>query len=94
MKYRPDPIDTSKLRLTDDVAELVELLAQNNHDVWARQRMAEGWRYGPRRNDSKKEHPGLVPYKELSESEKDYDRNTVAETLKTVIALGYRIKRG
>ncbi len=55
--------------------------------------MAEGWRYGPRRDDAKKCHPSLVPYKDLSESEKDYDRNTALETLKVILALGYKISK-
>jgi hypothetical protein len=55
--------------------------------------MADGWRYGARRDDAKKEHPSLVPYEELSEKEKEYDRRTAIETLKTIVALGYRIDR-
>jgi len=66
-------------------------LAENAHDVWAKQRLADGWRYGPTRSDNKKEHPCLIPYGELPESEKEYDRTMAAATLKAVIALGYRI---
>jgi len=70
---------------------LIEMLARNNHELWAARRMAEGWRYGPKRNDEKKETPALVPYEELSDSEKEYDRDNAIETLKTIIALGGRI---
>lgn len=56
--------------------------------------MAEGWRHGPRRDDAKKEHPSLVPYEKLSESEKEYDRTTAMETIKTILSLGYRIEKG
>lgn len=91
--YQPAPIDTSRIVLTDEVRELTELLARNTHDVWAQQRMAEGWRWGPQRDDDLKEHPSLVPYEQLSESEKDYDRNTAMETLKAISALGYRIAK-
>ena len=92
MNYRPEPIDTTGVKLSDDIVELTELLAKNAHDIWARQRMAEGWRYGPERSDARKEHPSLLPYDELSESEKAYDRNAAIETLKAIIALGYRIE--
>lgn len=92
MSYKPEPIDTTGVKLSDDIEGLTELLASNAHDIWARQRMAEGWRYGPERNDSRKEHPSLVPYEELSESEKEYDRKAAVETLKAIIALGYRIE--
>ena len=86
MRYKPDPIDTSKVLLSEDLIELTELLAKNAHDTWARQRMAEGWRPGQQRDDARKEHPGLVPYENLSESEKEYDRNTAMETLKVLLA--------
>src|SRR5262245_35297741 len=79
MSYQPTPIDTSRVDLPADVPELTERLAKHNHDVWARQRIADGWRYGPKRNDARKQHPGLVPYEQLPESEKAYDRATVLE---------------
>ena len=91
--YQPRPIDTSKFDLSDDLGKLIEDLARSNHDNWAQQRLKEGWRYGPRRNDGEKQHPDLVPYDELPDSEKVYDRNSVIETLKAIIALGYEIKR-
>jgi ryanodine receptor 2 len=82
------------VKLTDDILDLTELLARNAHDIWARQRLADGWRYGPRRDDARKEHPSLVPYEELPESEKEYDRSTALETLKAMIARGYRVEKG
>ncbi len=93
MNYEPAPIDTTRITLTEDIRELTEQLARNTHDVWARQRLSEGWRYGSTRDDERKEHPSLVPYEQLSESEKDYDRNTAVETLKAIISLGYRIEK-
>ncbi|HJR06609.1 MAG TPA: TRAFs-binding domain-containing protein [Pyrinomonadaceae bacterium] len=92
MEYKPRPIDTSQITLSDDVLELTELLAKNTHEIWAQQRLSEGWRYGAERNDERREHPGLVSYEELSEVEKQYDRNTALETLKTILSLGYRIE--
>ena len=94
MDYRPAPRDTSKVEVPAEISGLTELLAKNAHENWARQRMEDGWRWGPRRDDSKKEHPSLVPYEELSEEEKRYDRRTAMETIKTILALGYRIVKG
>jgi RyR domain len=91
--YEPEPLDTSAIVLSAEILALTEMLARNTHDVWARQRIAEGWRYGPQRDDARKEHPGLVPYEELSDSEKEYDRNTALQTLQAIIALGYRIEK-
>lgn len=89
--YRPRPIDTSGIELGAELLPLIELLARNNHELWAQRRMREGWRWGPRRDDASKETPLLVPYEELPESEKAYDRDNAAETLKVILALGGRI---
>ena len=93
MQYELRPIDTSKIELPHEIQELTERLAENAHDSWARQRIEDGWRYGPRRDDAKKEHPSLVPYAALPESEKKYDRDTATEALKAIIALGYHITK-
>ena len=94
MSYRPKPIETAMVTLPRELTDLTELLAESTHDHWALQRMAEGWAYGPVRDDQAKTHPDLVPYGELPESEKEYDRRTAMETLKAIIALGYRIEKG
>ena len=91
MAYIPKPIDTNDVVLTDDVLELSELIAKNTHEVWSAGRIRDGWTYGEARNDAEKTHPCLIPYEELSESEKEYDRNTSLETLKLIVKLGYRI---
>ncbi len=92
MDYKPAPIDTSRITLSQEVSELSELLARNAHDNWARLRMAAGWRYGSQRNDVRKEHPCLLPYEQLSESEKEFDRQTALETIKALLAMGYAVQ--
>jgi hypothetical protein len=92
MDYQPKPIDTGAVVLGPDVEELVERLAESIHDNWALRRISEGWRYGPGRDDAKKLHPDLVPYGNLEESEKEYDRTTVRETVKGILALGFEIR--
>ena len=89
--YKPQPIDTSDIVLSGDILELSEKLSENTHEVWSQTRMNDGWTYGEKRDDAKKQHPCLIPYDELPESEKDYDRNTSLETLKLIIKLGYKI---
>ncbi len=91
--YKPEPVNSDDISLSPEIEELAEVLAKNTHDVWAQGRMAEGWVYGDERNDSKKQTPGLVPYEELSETEKDYDRRTALETLKLIQKLGFEIKK-
>ena len=91
-EYRPQPIDTSDVVLPEEMSELVEEMAKNVHEVWAETRIKQGWTYGAERNDERKTHPCLVPYEELPEEEKTYDRNTAVETLKLIMKLGFSIR--
>ncbi len=91
--YEPKPIDTSGVVLDPSLCELTEILAENVHNVWAQSRIEQGWTYGEERSDVKKTTPCLVPYEELPETEKEYDRRTAAETLKLIITLGYTIDK-
>lgn len=91
--YEPKPIDTSAVELPKELLELTEKIAENVHENWAVGRIAEGWKYGAERNDATKETPCLVPYSELTDSEKEYDRVTALETLRLIVALGYKIEK-
>ena len=91
--YKPKPIDTSDVELDGEILELGELIARNVHEVWSEGRIKEGWSYGEERDDADKKHPCLVPYEQLPESEKEYDRNTATQTLKLIIKLGYKITK-
>ena len=93
MGYDPKPINVTDVTLTADLLELTERLAKSTHDTWARKRLEEGWCHGPRRNDAEREHPCLVPYEELPDSEKECDRRVSLETVKAMMALGYRVER-
>ena len=90
-KYTPQPIDTTDVKLPEELEQLVEQMSKNVHDVWAETRIAQGWTYGKQRNDELKTHPCLIPYEELPESEKEYERNTVQETLRLIMKLGFEI---
>lgn len=85
------PVDTSHVKLPEELDRLAEMIAKNVHEVWAEGRMKDGWTYGSQRNDAERKHPCLVPYEELSEEEKAYDRNTSQQTLKLIMSLGFKI---
>jgi len=89
--YTPQPIDTTGIELPKELEKLVEELSKNVHEVWAESRIQQGWMYGRQRNDKRKKHPCLVPYEELPENEKEYDRNTSIGTLKLILKLGFKI---
>lgn len=89
--YKPTPLNTSDIELPKNLLELTEKIAENVHDVWAINKIKEGWTYGETKDLVKKTTPQLVPYSELPESEKEYDRNTAMETLRLIVKLGYEI---
>lgn len=91
-EYEPEPIRTDEVTLSENLIELREAIAENLHDVWAITRIKEGWTYGPVRDDEKKQHPDLVPYCALPDSEREYDRLMAWNTLKLVKKLGFEIK--
>lgn len=91
--YIPQPVDTSDVKLPEELVKLVEKMAENVHEVWAKARIEQGWTYGEVRNDDKKKHPCLIPYSELPEVEKEYDRNTSISTLKLILNLGFKISK-
>lgn len=89
--YLPSPVDTSNIYLPEELNKLIEQMAKNVHEVWAKNRIEQGWTYGEVRNDDYKQHPCLVSYEELPDEEKKYDRDTAIETLKLICKLGFKI---
>ncbi len=91
--YIPDPMDTSDVLLPEELDDLTEQIAKNVHELWAKRRIEQGWTYGAERSDELKQHPCLIPYEDLPEVEKDYDRGTALGTLKLIVKLGFRISK-
>ena len=91
--YHPAPLDLSDVTLPESLVELTEAIAENTHEIWSEGRMREGWTYGPVRDDKKLKHPDLVPYSDLSEGEKEYDRATAMNAIKLIVKLGYKIEK-
>jgi len=89
--YTPNPVKLDDVQLPSSMEELREAIAKNVHEVWAAGRIKEGWTYGPKRDDNLKKHPDLIPYSELTEGEKQYDRDTAENTIKLIIRLGFDI---
>lgn len=89
--YTPNPIDTSDVILPEELTKLAELIAENVHEVWARNRISQGWTLGDVRDDELKKHPCLIPYVNLTEDEKHFDREIAFETIKFIKKLGFNI---
>lgn len=86
------PVDTHEIELPPHLDDLIETMAKNVHEVWAQTRQRQGWVYGQQRDDARKWHPCLVPYEELTDDEREYDRNTAVETLKLIMKMGFTIQ--
>jgi len=91
--YNPKPFDTSDIQIPEQLQDMIEFVAKNVHEVWAKNRIDQGWQYGEKRNDDLKLHPGLVPYELLPEEEKNYDRSTAKATIKTILKMGLKITK-
>jgi hypothetical protein len=92
-EYDPKPLPINYVELDSELLELVERLAENAHDIWALRRIEDGWTFGPERCDERKHHPCLIPYSELPNTEKDYDRGIVIGTIRAILALGFVVQR-
>ena len=91
--YTPTPVDTTNIQLPEELMALAEAISKNVHEVWAQNRIKEGWTYGPVRDDQKRQTPCLVPYDQLPEEEKAYDSNTAFGTLKFIVSQGFEIHK-
>lgn len=89
--YIPHPIDVCDFALPPQLESLIEDIAKNVHETWAANRIKDGWSYGETRNDTLKQHPCLIPFEQLPEEEREYDRQTAITTLKTIYKLGFKI---
>lgn len=85
--YVPQPIDTSDVELSPIEQALLNRLAANCHDHWAKKRFQEGFVYGHERVGSF--NPCLLPFDELSPTDQEVDFTMAGETLKAIKKLGY-----
>ncbi|KAM3601866.1 uncharacterized protein V6R79_020261 [Siganus canaliculatus] len=90
--YKPMPLDLNHVKLTPNQNTLVERLAENGHNVWARDRVRQGWTYSIVQDIMNKRNPRLVPYNLLDEKTKKTNRDTVCAAVRTLIGYGYNIE--
>ena len=88
MNYHPQPLDIDKFSIPE---QLVEKIARDVHEQWTHERQQQGWVWGERRDDERKEHPGLVPYDKLTDEEKEVDRATVRTVISSLLESGATI---
>ncbi|MEI7489391.1 MAG: RyR domain-containing protein, partial [Chryseobacterium sp.] len=93
MNYQPNPIDTSQIKIDKEELQLAECLAMNTHEIWAKQKIKDGWKYGPNKDDRLKLHPYLISYEQLPDEEKEHDYLTAIEAIKVLLASGYKIEK-
>ncbi|XP_052768471.1 ryanodine receptor 2-like isoform X9 [Mya arenaria] len=90
--YKPMPLDLSSTELDEKMSDLVDLLAENTHNVWAKDRIKHGWTYGLYEDPVNKRSPHLVPYSKVEEHIKRANRDSAGQTVKTILAYGYQLE--
>ncbi|XP_064408728.1 ryanodine receptor 1 isoform X5 [Latimeria chalumnae] len=90
--FKPAPLDLSHIKLTPAQNTLVDKLAENGHNVWARDRVRQGWTYSIVQDIKNKRNPRLVPYHLLDERTKKTNRDSLCEAVRTLIGYGYNIE--
>ncbi len=73
--------------------EEIEMLARMEHKRWVNERLRHGWIFGAERDDERRTHPDLVPFDELTEASREYDRQAVAQIPRMLAAMGLIICR-
>ncbi|XP_044016394.1 ryanodine receptor isoform X3 [Aphidius gifuensis] len=89
--YKPAPLDLSAITLTPKMEELVDQLAENTHNLWAKERISQGWTYGLNEDSEMRRSPHLVPYQKVDEAIKKANRDTASETVRTLLVYGYML---
>ncbi|KFD64964.1 hypothetical protein M514_11549 [Trichuris suis] len=92
--FQPKPVDSREIILPKHLEEACDRLAENIHELWSMDKIEKGWKYGERRSESQRIHPCLTNYERLPNAERAYNMNLARETLKTILALSYRIDPG
>jgi len=87
--YKPAPLDLSAIELNPKTEELVDKLAENTHNVWARERISQDWTYGLSEDTEARRSPHLVQYSDVDEAIKVANRAAASETVKTLLVYGY-----
>ncbi|CAL8106014.1 unnamed protein product [Calicophoron daubneyi] len=91
--YKPQPLDLSQIRLSPRLESLVDQLAENTHNLWARDRISQGWTYGFTEDHAQKRSPHLVSFREVDPIIRRSNRETAVETVKTLLAYGYSFEQ-
>lgn len=89
--YKPAPLDLSAVQLTPKLEELVDQLAENTHNLWAKERIQQGWTYGLNEDPETLRSPHLVPYSKVDDAIKKANRDTASETVRTLLIYGYNL---
>nr|XP_040017274.1 ryanodine receptor 3 isoform X14 [Gasterosteus aculeatus aculeatus] len=89
--YKPAPLDLSDVKLNAGQEVLVDKLAENAHNVWAKDRIKQGWTYGIQQDLKSRRNPRLVPYAFLDERTKKSNRDSLREAIRTMVGYGYDI---
>ncbi|XP_061823096.1 ryanodine receptor 2 isoform X12 [Nerophis lumbriciformis] len=90
--YKPAPLDLGHIKLTSTQEAMVDKLAENAHNVWARDRIRQGWTYGIQQDVKNRRNPRLVPYSLLDGRTKKSNKDSLREAVRTLLGYGYNLE--
>ena len=71
----------------------IEIMAELEHGRWNVERLGNGWRYGKKRDDNKKIHDNIIPWRTLPDNIKQYDRDSVKKFPEILAQTGWEVRR-
>ena len=69
----------------------MEVLAQLEHRRWMADKYLAGYSYGKVRDEDHMLHPDLIPWDDLTEADREKDRNNVRQIPELLSTQGYKI---
>jgi hypothetical protein len=91
--YGLEPLTDWDAELVAFSPEEVEKLAEMEHERWCEERLGDGWRWGPQRDDGQQIHPDLVSWERLAEPEREIDRDAVRALPASLARAGFGVYR-
>ncbi|KAG7226578.1 hypothetical protein INR49_003735 [Caranx melampygus] len=91
-KVKSMKLSPTHIKLTSTQEAMVDKLAENAHNVWARDRIHQGWTYGIQQDVKSRRNPRLVPYTLLDERTKKSNKDSLREAVRTLLGYGYNLE--
>lgn len=87
------PVETDRLAVEKFSTEELELLARMEHARWVAERLIANWTFAKEKSILRRENPNLVPWEDLKDNVREYDRDAVLHIPELLRAAGKKVCR-